>query len=81
MSTTRVTSNEEPDTDGPPLTKVSRGRPKKKRMRKDEAHRQRTKRATDANGRDSVPDRAPRRCGICGGTDGHNARSCTRPHV
>jgi hypothetical protein len=33
------------DPSEPPLTKVPRGRPKKKRMRKDEAHRQRNKRA------------------------------------
>jgi hypothetical protein len=63
----------------PPLTKIPRGLPRKKRMRKHEAHRERNKQVKE--GRDEVPDRAPRRCGVCGGKDGHNARTCIRPHM
>ncbi|KAA8897463.1 hypothetical protein FN846DRAFT_992422, partial [Sphaerosporella brunnea] len=43
----------------PPLTKMPRGRPKKKRMRKYEAHRQRNKRVKE--GREEALNRAPRR--------------------
>ncbi|KAA8914719.1 hypothetical protein FN846DRAFT_885724 [Sphaerosporella brunnea] len=63
----------------PPLTEILGGRPQKKRMPKYEAHAQRNKRLKE--GQDQVPDRAPRRCGVGGVTDGHNARPCTRIHM
>jgi hypothetical protein len=63
----------------PPLTNIPGGCSKKKGMIAGEAHRHCDKWST--GGPDEVPDRAPRRCGTCGGTGGHNSRASTRHNV
>jgi len=69
----------------PPVTRVPRGRPKKERMRRENARRPR--RQPRDLGRilplsamvAAVPDTVRSRCGTCG-EPGHNARRCRQPH-
>jgi hypothetical protein len=58
----------------PPITRVPRGRPSKKRKRNGENDGRRKK------GRNQAVQRAPVRCSTCRGV-GHNARNCTRSHT
>jgi zinc finger SWIM domain-containing protein 3 len=61
----------------PPLTRASRGRPSKKRKRNGENESRRKK---GKNQGPNAVQRAPVRCNTCKGV-GHNARTCTRPHM
>ena len=71
----------------PPITRVPRGRPKKERVRREDARRPRGRREFRDHGGmlplgavvATVPDSARSRCSTCG-EPGHNARRCRRPH-
>ncbi|KFZ19702.1 hypothetical protein V501_00552 [Pseudogymnoascus sp. VKM F-4519 (FW-2642)] len=71
----------------PPFTRVPRGRPKKERVRREDARAPRGRLETRDHGGllplgavvATVPDPVQHRCGTCGEA-GHNARRCRRPH-
>jgi hypothetical protein len=62
----------------PPLTRVPRGRPAKKRMNKGEMRRKLG--GQNLGGLPDIPDRAPPRCSTCKGL-GHYARTCRKAHT
>jgi len=62
----------------PPLTRVPRGRPAKKRMNKGEMRRKLG--GHNMGGLPDIPDRAPPRCSTCKGL-GHYARTCRKAHT
>jgi hypothetical protein len=85
-TSTHENSDSEGDNEGggdvcnPPLTRIPRGRPKKKRMDKATYRASRGADATDmlADGR-HAPARRAVHCSTCGET-GHYASTCKRPH-
>ena len=70
----------EPPLDGcePPLTRMPKGRPSKKRKRTGDVRRARKTQRRRIDIPD-IPDKAPHRCSTCKGL-GHNAADCNRPH-
>jgi hypothetical protein len=71
----------------PPVTRVPRGRPKKERVRRQDARNPRGRRDIRDHGGmlplgavvAAVPNMVHSRCSTCGEA-GHNARRCRRPH-
>ena len=64
----------------PPLTKVPRGRPTKKRKRKGDIRRPRTKHPNISGQLPGLPSRTRPHCSLCNEI-GHYAPKCTRPHT
>ena len=64
----------------PPLTKVPRGRPTKKRERKGDIRRPRTKHPNIPGQLPELQSRTPPHCSLYNGI-GHYAPKCTRPHT
>lgn len=63
----------------PPITRVPRGRPKKERIRREDARGPRGLQTEDMGAMVSPSQALVHRCGTCGET-GHNASTCRRPH-
>jgi len=71
----------------PPATRVPRGRPKKERVRREDARRPRGRQEYRDHGGllplgavvADIPDMVRSRCSTCG-QPGHNARRCRQPH-
>jgi hypothetical protein len=63
----------------PPLTKIPRGRPAKKRVQKGDVRRKGYNPSNGGLSLPDVPNKPPPRCSICKGV-GHYAPKCRQPH-
>jgi hypothetical protein len=63
----------------PPVTRVPRGRPKKERIRTEDARAPRGLTRQDMRADAPSREHLVHRCGTCG-EPGHNAQTCRRPH-